>query len=124
MKIYKRGVEWLCAAGVMKPLGKRVILKAILCTDGASIFAGKEDSKKAVCHLVTEVGPEVQKVKRGDMVIHISTATDAADFDKDDGRYLFCHEDDIMGQWEHSAAEAAHRFAYPEEYPSHAQETL
>lgn len=123
MNIYKRGVEWLAAAGLMKPLGKRVILKAILSTDGATIKMAKDDTRSAVCHEVKDVGPEVTKVNRGDMVIHISTATDAADFDKVDARYIFCHEDDIMGLWDHQKALTAHRQCFPEDYPSHAQES-
>jgi hypothetical protein len=124
MNIYKRGVEWLCAAGVMKPINKRVCLKAVLASDGGTLLAGKEDTRKAVCHLVTDVAEDVTKVKRGDMVLHISTATDAADFDREDARYVFCHEDDIISHWTQETAESAHRQMFPEEYPSHARESL
>ena len=117
VNIYKRGIEWLCAAGLLEPTDKRVILKAIMSHDASEIVAGKEDTRKAVCHLVTKVGPEVSKVKLGDMVVHISTATDAADFDKVDARYIFCHEDDIMGLWDHEKALVAHRQLFPELYP-------
>lgn len=117
MNIYKRGTEWLCAASVMKPLGKRVILKAILAEDASEIFAGKTDTRKAVCHVVTDIGPDVQKVKPGEMVIHLSTATDAVDFDKVDGRYTLCHEDDIATHWDHEVAVEAHQRAFPELYP-------
>ena len=122
MNIYKRGIEWLCAAGLMRPLGHRVEMKAILSTDASSIISGKEDTRQAACHQVTNVGPDVTKVKVGDMVLSISTATDAADFDKVDGRYTFCHEDDIVTWWNQAEAEAAHRRFFPEEYQSHAQE--
>lgn len=124
MNIYKRGVEWLCAAGLMKPLGNRVVLKAVLVSDNSAIVSGKEDTRQAVCHEVMDIGPLVTKVSRGDMVIHISTATDAADFDKTDGRYIFCHEDDIISRWNQVEAESVHRQYFPEEYQSHAREAV
>jgi hypothetical protein len=107
VSIYSRGLEWLCAAGVGETLGQRVCLKAILVGDGSSLVMGKTDATKhAVCHLVVDIGSEVTKVKPGDMVLHISTATDAADFDKVDGRYIFCHQDDIIRRWSHEEAVA------------------
>lgn len=124
MNIYKRGVEWLCAVRVMKPLGQRIVLKAVLVSDKSKLLTAHEDTRQAVCHEVTDIGPDVTKVKRGDMVIHISTATDAADFDKLDARYIFCHEDDIVSRWDQAEAEAAHRLMFPEEYPTHRTESL
>lgn len=98
---YQDGVDWLMAAGVARPTEDRVLLRAILKTDGATIHIAGTDTLQAVCHEVVALGPECKgSVKVGDHVIHISAAADAADFLNPNARYLFVRERHIVASWD------------------------
>lgn len=66
--------------------------------------AGKIDTRRAACHEIIECGEEVTKARviAGNHCLHLSTAADAADYDKSDAGsalYVFVHEEDIIGAW-------------------------
>lgn len=91
-------------------------MKSIMGTEGQRksgvitndpMIAAKQDSARATCHEVVAVGPDVTKTYLGEQVLHLSTAADAADYDKwekKESKYLFCHEDDVIGGWDFDEA--------------------
>lgn len=71
--------------------------------------AGKVDTVKAICHEIIEIGDGVTRprVVPGNHCLHLSTAADAADYDKFDSKsalYLFVHEEDIIAAWNEQEA--------------------
>lgn len=102
---YSKGIEHLAEAGIIRPTYGRVLLKAIMRTDGSDIQVQGIDTKNAVCHEVVAadeprdahlLGNEVQV---GMHVIHISTAGDAPDWQERESRFCIVREQDIIAYW-------------------------
>jgi hypothetical protein len=89
--------------GVLTPLNKRVLLRAVLRQDGSTL-AIDTDAKGAVAFEVIRVAEDVTGVKVGDMCLHISAAGDLLDPDDETARHILVHEEDIVCKWPHAAA--------------------
>lgn len=110
MNAYKNGIEFLCASGIVQPLGKQVLLKAILKNAQSELIKGTaaENSDNTLCYEVVAVGGEVTRVVPSMHCLQISTAATPSDFDlweKKRARYCFVHEDDIVAAWDLDQAE-------------------
>jgi hypothetical protein len=99
MNPYKQGLEKLNK--IVKVTGDRVLLKAILQTDGSEIEVQGADTRTAVCHEVCDIGPDVKDIAIGAHCLHISAAGDGLDADQTQrgARYTIVREEDIVAWW-------------------------
>lgn len=106
---YKHGMEILLKNGLGTPTEDRVLLEAILKQDGSDLAKYENgvtigDTLDAVCHRVLAVGPDVKRLKKGDMVIHNSAAADAADALNPQARLVHVREKYVVQVWSHEEA--------------------
>lgn len=96
---YKLGLEPLHS--IVRVTGDRVLLKAILRTDGSEIEVQGFDTRTAVCHQVEDCGPDVKDLGVGMHVLHVSAAGDGLDADPNNraARYTICREEDVVAFW-------------------------
>lgn len=101
---YSKGIEHLAEAGIIRPTWGRVLLRAIMRTDGSNLEVAGIDTKNAICHEVVATDstrPELfgSEIEKGMHVIHISTAGDAPDWQERESRYCIVREADIIAYW-------------------------
>lgn len=118
---FKHGLAPLAAARLGRPVGERVLLRTVMLSDfavagvagaGDLVTELKADSRKAICHVVEALGPQVPDghVVVGDYAVQISAAADVLDWQDKGCRYSLVNYRDII--WCVSPAEiAAHAAA-------------
>lgn len=112
---FRKGVEPY--ADLFQPVNRRLLLRAVLATDGSSVIAGpNQDARKAVCHEIMSSAHDCEQVwAEGEYVVHISAAGDALDYDDIASRYVLVHEDDIVGVLDPAEVEERYRKGLLEE---------
>lgn len=101
MKIYSRRLPPLMATGVIKPTYDRVLLRAVMQGSSSTLHV-TEDVRKAVCHEIVEIGPDVPDSEGfaiGNHCVHISTAGDSPDED-DKSEWCVVRAEDIILVWD------------------------
>lgn len=91
---------------LMQPRNKRLLLRAVLATDGVTLAPGQvlhtalTDARQAVCHEIIDYADDCeQDWSVGDFVLHISTAGDGIDEEQGknkDNRFVFVDEKDVV----------------------------
>jgi hypothetical protein len=96
---YRLGLEKLHK--ILRMTGDRVLLRAILQTDGSDLQVEGSDTRTAVCHQVEDVGPDVKDLAPGMHVLHISAAGDGLNPDQSNrsARYTIVREEDVIAYW-------------------------
>jgi hypothetical protein len=113
---YRNGVDRRIKKGRWKPHGPRLLVRAILATDGSELtaaddprFAVEYDPRNAVAWEVLGVGngakkfyddanvPEEQRIKVGDHIMHRSVVADRADINDLKCRFWYLHLEDVLG---------------------------
>lgn len=100
---YRCGVQPLCEVGAVRPLGKRVLLRAILSADNYNgpLWMPPMQSTDADCFEVVAVGPDAgDVVKPGQHVEVRSTAADRVDAKKLTGRFWNVSIEDVTAVWD------------------------
>lgn len=98
---YRNGLDFLVP--LLNPTSDRVLLRAILQTDGSDLAIEGADVRRAICHFVVRCGPDVKDIQEGQHVIHISAAGDSLDGDPNStSRFCLVREEDIVAYWQPS----------------------
>lgn len=100
----KGGLAPLADAGLGRPLGERVLVRTVMLQDVAGVgHDGKpieiigSDQKKAMCHRVEALGPDVPAgINVGDFVVQISAAADVLDWVNKGCRYSLVNYRDCI----------------------------
>lgn len=97
---YTDGIEPIIIAGKFRVRGNRVLLRAILATDGSEMARGVAyKTIDAECHEVIAVGPDVPDIKVGQHVYCRSAAADRIRNDET-SRFWLIDERDIGAVWD------------------------
>lgn len=106
---YRHGLSYLCEKRVLRPLGDRVLLRAILATDGSAFEILGADTGQAACYEIVATGPKVDEFDypEGHHCLHISAAGDALDDGGHSNRYTLVPADEIICAWSPEAAQRA-----------------
>lgn len=108
---YGFGVQPVCEAGLARPFGPRVLLRAILSRDfySGGLWLPMQSSTDADCFEVVAIGGGVARwceandetpPKVGQHVEVRSTAADRVDPTRDTGRYWNVHIEDVSQVWD------------------------
>lgn len=95
-----RRLQEMCAAGLVKAPGERVLLEAILEEEATNSDLMKDveiDMRKAIAFRVADVGPEVPWALRpGDIVINVSISGEKIDAADKACRWVVVHYRDLV----------------------------
>ncbi len=109
--IYKQGLEPIADTGLAKPVGPRVLVKAIYAQDAFSSILANEavmDIKDAVAFEIVSIGPDVPgDLEPGMHCDHRSAAFDALDWSSKEKRWATVHYEDITVVWDPKAVAEA-----------------
>ena len=85
---------------IAQPQNRRLLLRAVLATDGSDLEVVGSDARQAVCHEIVDSAADCNNLwSKGDYVLHISVAGDGVDEDQGqnkENRYTLACEDEIV----------------------------